>query len=385
MSHNPKVLTVPKGGTGQKSFTNHGVLIGQSTSGVATTSAGTAGQVLTSNGASTDPSFQAAPGGAPVGASYVTLSTDGTLTSERVLTGTAFRVILTDNGPGSTIVLSTPQDLDAGAVVTFNTLHLSTPLEVISGGTGQNSFTDGGVIIGNSTGALQVTTAGTAGNVLTSNGAGVDPSFQALPTVAPVGATYVTLSTNATLTNERVLTGTTNQVVITDNGAGSTVVLSTPQDIATTSSPTFAGLTLTSPLTIANGGTSATTAQVARINLLALGVLARIPNVDLTSGSPVTLYTFSSFEGVPTKIILRPATVSGVSVVANIDVGIESAGDVMPAQTLTGVTSVKFIYEYNCNGLVRKGQVGDVMTLNVNVPYTATVAKFTIEVLGYEV
>lgn len=49
---------------------------------------------------------------------------------------------------------------------------------VAMGGTGATSFTDGGVLIGNSTGAIQVTSAGTAGQVLTSNGAGVDPTFQ---------------------------------------------------------------------------------------------------------------------------------------------------------------------------------------------------------------
>lgn len=52
-------------------------------------------------------------------------------------------------------------------------------LVVARGGTGAGTFTDGGVIIGNGTGALQVTSAGSAGQVLTSNGAGVDPTFQA--------------------------------------------------------------------------------------------------------------------------------------------------------------------------------------------------------------
>lgn len=61
---------------------------------------------------------------------------------------------------------------------------------------------------------------------------------------APTTAQYVTLATDATLTNERVLTGTANQVIITDNGAGSTVVLSLPQSIHTGASPTFTGLTL---------------------------------------------------------------------------------------------------------------------------------------------
>ncbi len=61
---------------------------------------------------------------------------------------------------------------------------------------------------------------------------------------APTDASYITLAADASLSAERVLTGTTSQVVITDNGAGSTVVLSLPQSIATTSSPTFAAMTL---------------------------------------------------------------------------------------------------------------------------------------------
>lgn len=50
------------------------------------------------------------------------------------------------------------------------------------------------------------------------------------------------------------LTGTANQVDVT-NGTG-TITLATPQDIATTSSPTFNSLTLTNPLTLTNGGTN---------------------------------------------------------------------------------------------------------------------------------
>ena len=61
---------------------------------------------------------------------------------------------------------------------------------------------------------------------------------------APTDASYVVLGANSDLQNERVLTGTSNQITVTDNGAGSTVVLSLPQDIHTGASPTFAGLTL---------------------------------------------------------------------------------------------------------------------------------------------
>ncbi len=59
---------------------------------------------------------------------------------------------------------------------------------------------------------------------------------------APVGASYVVMALDGTLTNERVLTGTANQVILVDGGAGGAATLSTPQDIATTSSPTFANV-----------------------------------------------------------------------------------------------------------------------------------------------
>lgn len=73
----------------------------------------------------------------------------------------------------------------ASPTITTPTLDLSTvttanPLTVAKGGTGAATFTDAGVLIGNGTGAIQVTSAGTAGQVLTSNGAGVDPTFQAV-------------------------------------------------------------------------------------------------------------------------------------------------------------------------------------------------------------
>lgn len=62
---------------------------------------------------------------------------------------------------------------------------------------------------------------------------------------APISSKFVTIGTDTTLTQERSLTGTSNQIVVTDNGAGSTVVLSTPQNIHTAATPTFASETLT--------------------------------------------------------------------------------------------------------------------------------------------
>lgn len=59
-------ITVPNGGTGDTTLTAHAVLLGEGTSPVAFASPGAAGEVLTSNGPTLDPSFQAAVPTIPV-------------------------------------------------------------------------------------------------------------------------------------------------------------------------------------------------------------------------------------------------------------------------------------------------------------------------------
>src|SRR5665213_1251515 len=73
------------------------------------------------------------------------------------------------------------------------------------------------------------------------------------------GSAYQLLGTNSAETGNTYLTlvGTPNEISVTP--VGTTITLSTPQAIGTTSSPTFASLTLTSPLTVLNRGTGTTT------------------------------------------------------------------------------------------------------------------------------
>lgn len=61
------------------------------------------------------------------------------------------------------------------------------------------------------------------------------------PTVNTAAAdnAYVTIGNTSALSAERALTGTANQITVTDNGINSTVQLALPQSIATTSTPSF--------------------------------------------------------------------------------------------------------------------------------------------------
>ena len=65
---------------------------------------------------------------------------------------------------------------------------LTTDLTVAQGGTGAGTFAANGILFGNGTSAIGATAVGTSGHVLTSNGAGVAPTFQA---AAAGGATDI--------------------------------------------------------------------------------------------------------------------------------------------------------------------------------------------------
>ena len=65
----------------------------------------------------------------------------------------------------------------SNVTITGGSITGITDITVADGGTGASTFTANGVIFGNGTSALGVTAVGTAGQVLTSGGSGVAPSF----------------------------------------------------------------------------------------------------------------------------------------------------------------------------------------------------------------
>lgn len=158
-------LGVGNGGTGLTTLTAHGVVIGEAAANVAVTAAGTAGQVLTSGGASADPT-------------WTTISGTGTVTS------------VTCNG-----------GLTGGAFTTVGTCSLGSP-------------TAHGVLVGEGASAIAATGAGTTGQVLTSNGAAADPTFQTISTGIQA-ATFTGQQTSGTGSGETLTSAQTKRTINT--------------------------------------------------------------------------------------------------------------------------------------------------------------------------
>jgi hypothetical protein len=208
-------IPVNEGGSGAKTFTIHGVLLGNTTSAFGVTAAGTTGQVLTGS-----------TGADPIWASPAASSISITGNSGGALTGASFTFTggttgITFSGSGSTETLT-------GTLVVAN------------GGTGNTTFTAYAPIIAGTTatGAFQSASTGlaTSGFVLTSNGSASVPSFQA-PSASSIS---ITGDSGGALTGAS-FTFTGGTTGLTFSGSGSTE-------------------TLTGTLVVANGGSGRATA-----------------------------------------------------------------------------------------------------------------------------
>jgi len=115
--------------------------------------------------------------------------TDGTLAVSKLLGGTSNYFVASNGTYG--VWVNTPVGWTiSGASNTFTNIPANTALTnavpAVNGGTGQTAYSVGDLLYASTTTALSKLSMGTAGHVLTSNGAGVAPSMQ-----APIAGTVV--------------------------------------------------------------------------------------------------------------------------------------------------------------------------------------------------
>jgi len=230
-------LPIAAGGTAKTTFTANGVVYGDGTNPLGVTAAGTTGQVLIATTGSA-PSWGAIPTTAAVTSFQTSLSgltpstaTTGVVTLAGTLGPTSGGTGLTTYTTGDIIYASATNTLSALAdVATGNALisggvgvapswgkiglttHVSGTLPVANGGTGQTTYTDGQLLIGNTTGNTLTKATLTAGTGIgITNGNGSITIANTGGTVTSVAA--LTLGTTGTDLSSTVANSTTTPVI----------------------------------------------------------------------------------------------------------------------------------------------------------------------------
>jgi len=191
------------------------------------------------NGARPSGFFPEISSGGDSTASYFTLDASANLTNERLLRfSDNFSTV--DNGPGNTytIDLNTVGITDGGTGATTQQGAVNAILNFSGKATGD-------MIYFNGTNWVRLP-AGSDTQVLTIT-SGV-PTWSSGSVSAPANATYIVQALNASLSAERVATGTANRIVITDGGANGNMTWDIGTDVVTlTGSQTLTNKTLTQP------------------------------------------------------------------------------------------------------------------------------------------
>ena len=206
----------------------------------------------------------------------------------------------------------TPNVATTGAVTLAGTLGVS------SGGTGATTFAQGGVLYGDTTNPLAATAVGTTGHVLTSNGAGLAPTFQA---TQDTGITSLNAQTGATQT----FTNMANGVTITS--AGNAHALGLAGQIPVANGGTGLGSYITGDIVYASGAGTLAGLNVGSASQVLKG--GAIPTWGaLTNQAAISQYNIAIGDA-STEIVSSSRILIGRSAANSVEIGNNTAANLV--------------------------------------------------------
>lgn len=166
-------LTVANGGTGATTLTDHGIVLGSGTAAVSVTAVGTNNQILIGQ-TGADPIWTtnlSLPGTLTVNSGLTTLSTLTVVGTTNINASGAGVTTIGTGGTGAVNIGNA-----TGNTAVTGELTTTVAIGVASGGTGLQTITDHGVMVGSGTGAVTPLAVGTNGQLLIGS-TGADPVF----------------------------------------------------------------------------------------------------------------------------------------------------------------------------------------------------------------
>lgn len=372
------IVAVPQGGSGTGTLTANGLVAGNGTASVQIIPADTGGKLLLAQGTATLPAFVTATGDvtvssvgtATIATNAVTYSklqqvtalsvvgnTSSAVANATAIPGTANQVLIVN--PGGTGLAFGQVNLSSTSAITgtLGSSYFTGILSVPFGGTGQTSLTAFGGLFGNGTNAVQAATALIAGQLLVGQTSTSLPigrsvtgditlSSSGTATIATAAVSYfkmqnvtalsVVANASSATTVPAAVSGAANQVLVINPGG--TALLFGQVNLSSTSAVTGTiSLTtlVTGVLPIANGGTNASVAATAIVNLGGMALLTTgqvftgglvLPALSLGTAAASTLTLVAGNPSLQAVTINGTAAFVAPSSNCEIDLWVTNAG-----------------------------------------------------------
>lgn len=140
-----------------------------------------------------------------------------------------------------------------------------------------------------------------------------------------------------------------------------------------------------SPVPIAEGGTSAITAEMARFSLNAQGILATVTGINGLIAASTNLYTVPTGKSaVILDAVVRLTAATAITGTCRAGIGTNGAqSNIFMDVMMTGFNTTGEFYRFVGQGNYRLAAVGEIIAFGIDTAFGGTTATLAVDLIGY--